>query len=377
MTQPSCIDGLPDLPKPGSMTCTECGMLCEWKEFHPFAACLMFKGCRDSDKVRSNLNFVRELSSAIATHAAKQVQAGFVLAPIEPTYAMQYAAERAYVEWSYQCDEERDKEAPFTKGMFTHSDTYRAMIAAAPSATSVAEAAEAGQVEATEAPSLNDAYADGRADERDECCGAMGDVLQQHEEQLDRIYTDLAASEVDAERWRMLPAFLEEFQIEYVGLLRAIDAEIAQRKRDNAATPASPQAPAPQAVVGEASEPPDLPDDQFDALQEEFGLFAADFDRVKEFANAVYHTAFDAMRRAAPHQGADALREALIVEMRAQINHLVNDLCDSTIDEFGLQRYVPRQTLMFHNMVAALVRWSESAALAQHQAPQQGEQHGS
>jgi hypothetical protein len=130
MTQPSRIDGLPDLPKPGAMTCTECGMLCEWREFHPFAACLMFKGCHDSDKVRANLNAVREAGSAAAAQAAKQVPAGFVLVPREPTRAMWLAAEK------------------LLKGPNNAYRIWEDMIAAAPSATSLAEAAEAGQVEA-------------------------------------------------------------------------------------------------------------------------------------------------------------------------------------------------------------------------------------
>ncbi len=37
----------------------------------------------------------------------------------------------------------------------------------------------------------------------------------------------------DAQRWRMLPAFLEEFQINYVGLIRAIDAAIAQQEGEH------------------------------------------------------------------------------------------------------------------------------------------------
>lgn len=35
--------------------CGECGMICDPAEFHPMAACLMFKGCHDGDKVRSCL----------------------------------------------------------------------------------------------------------------------------------------------------------------------------------------------------------------------------------------------------------------------------------------------------------------------------------
>ena len=39
-------------------TCAECGMSVETNEYHPYAACLMFKACRDSSIVRENLNAV-------------------------------------------------------------------------------------------------------------------------------------------------------------------------------------------------------------------------------------------------------------------------------------------------------------------------------
>lgn len=35
--------------------CAECGMLCSPTEYHPFAACLMFKACNNGNQVRSNL----------------------------------------------------------------------------------------------------------------------------------------------------------------------------------------------------------------------------------------------------------------------------------------------------------------------------------
>jgi hypothetical protein len=38
--------------------CGDCGMPCEPGEYHPFAACLMFKACHQSDVVRANLQFV-------------------------------------------------------------------------------------------------------------------------------------------------------------------------------------------------------------------------------------------------------------------------------------------------------------------------------
>jgi len=39
--------------------CKECGMVVSAGEYHPFAACLMFKGCNDSAVVRANLNAVK------------------------------------------------------------------------------------------------------------------------------------------------------------------------------------------------------------------------------------------------------------------------------------------------------------------------------
>ncbi|RYF50424.1 MAG: hypothetical protein EOO27_31795 [Comamonadaceae bacterium] len=39
--------------------CGECGMPCTPAEYHPYAACLMFKACYDSAIVRANLNAVR------------------------------------------------------------------------------------------------------------------------------------------------------------------------------------------------------------------------------------------------------------------------------------------------------------------------------
>jgi len=37
------------------MICQECGMACEPAEYHPMAACLMFKACHDGAAVRANL----------------------------------------------------------------------------------------------------------------------------------------------------------------------------------------------------------------------------------------------------------------------------------------------------------------------------------
>lgn len=39
--------------------CAECGMSCNADEYHPYAACLMFKQCHNSETVRTNLEAVR------------------------------------------------------------------------------------------------------------------------------------------------------------------------------------------------------------------------------------------------------------------------------------------------------------------------------
>lgn len=38
--------------------CKECGMPVEVGEYHPYAACLMFKACHDSATVQANLDSV-------------------------------------------------------------------------------------------------------------------------------------------------------------------------------------------------------------------------------------------------------------------------------------------------------------------------------
>lgn len=43
-------------------TCSECGMPCEADEYHPYAACLMYQQCHDSETVRDNLIVVGQAS---------------------------------------------------------------------------------------------------------------------------------------------------------------------------------------------------------------------------------------------------------------------------------------------------------------------------
>lgn len=46
--------------------CGTCGMPCTPGEYHPYAACLMFKACHNSGTVRANLEAVRGTPPAVA-----------------------------------------------------------------------------------------------------------------------------------------------------------------------------------------------------------------------------------------------------------------------------------------------------------------------
>ena len=55
------IDGKREKVKPDPSSCGSCGMHIEHpREFHPYAACLMFKACRNGNTVDANLGFVIE-----------------------------------------------------------------------------------------------------------------------------------------------------------------------------------------------------------------------------------------------------------------------------------------------------------------------------
>jgi len=43
---------------PKETECAECGMPVRLGEYHPFAACLMFKGCHNGETVRKNLEAI-------------------------------------------------------------------------------------------------------------------------------------------------------------------------------------------------------------------------------------------------------------------------------------------------------------------------------
>ena len=50
---------MPELDKDGKH-CTECGMPVQWGDYHPYAACLMFKGCGDAETVNKHLNAIKD-----------------------------------------------------------------------------------------------------------------------------------------------------------------------------------------------------------------------------------------------------------------------------------------------------------------------------
>lgn len=67
----------------GAAPCGECGMLCRPAEFHPYAACMMFKACGSATIVRANLAWAnppaqteREAALCDAAYVAG-AQAGF------------------------------------------------------------------------------------------------------------------------------------------------------------------------------------------------------------------------------------------------------------------------------------------------------------
>ena len=51
--------------------CKECGMEVEIGEYHPFAACLMFKGCNNSTTVHDNLDAITTEWQAIGRRAVE------------------------------------------------------------------------------------------------------------------------------------------------------------------------------------------------------------------------------------------------------------------------------------------------------------------
>ncbi len=51
--------------------CMECGMHVAPGEYHPYAACLMFRGCFSADTVRANLAAVRNSRVEVTTETCE------------------------------------------------------------------------------------------------------------------------------------------------------------------------------------------------------------------------------------------------------------------------------------------------------------------
>lgn len=44
----------------GYESCQECGMPVDTGEYHPYAACLIFKGCNDAETARANMSVLQK-----------------------------------------------------------------------------------------------------------------------------------------------------------------------------------------------------------------------------------------------------------------------------------------------------------------------------
>jgi hypothetical protein len=77
-------------------------------------------------------------------------------------------------------------------------------------------------------PTLEDAYAEGRRDEQEELATVLPGTtyMDPPDGGAPTILEQLRRQAKDAARWCMLPAFIEEHQIDYVRLCRQIDAAI-------------------------------------------------------------------------------------------------------------------------------------------------------
>lgn len=107
--------------------CQTCGMVCRTPtEYHPYAACLMFKACHDGDIVRANLEAVRS--------PAPGAPAGFKLVPIEPDGKMWSVGRAEFIRWAQNYEDARSAEKASVIGDIAGSDIYRAMVRAAPGA---------------------------------------------------------------------------------------------------------------------------------------------------------------------------------------------------------------------------------------------------
>lgn len=74
-------------------TCQDCGMVCEPTEFHPFAACLMFKACHNGGLVRDSLQFLAEEAVKQEREACAKIVEELLAALYESEVFQEEAAE--------------------------------------------------------------------------------------------------------------------------------------------------------------------------------------------------------------------------------------------------------------------------------------------
>lgn len=80
--------------------CGECGMPCTRAEYHPYAACLMFKACQNSDTVRANLQALRAQAApqgpALVPLTDEEIERMFFSESAEEIIKFTRALERRY-----------------------------------------------------------------------------------------------------------------------------------------------------------------------------------------------------------------------------------------------------------------------------------------
>jgi hypothetical protein len=159
--------------------------------------------------------------------------AGWVLVPRDPTGTMILAAEHAYVAWKAQCDREFYDDAPCTKGTFTHSDTYRAMLAAAPSAVPAQQAAVTAETSVVRKFRTTAADLKSHADNLNAILDAIDSAPTEPAQAREAVPVD----EVEAyTRWARLEGCSSEQNMQYVWATSEARSEWLAAKQD-AATP--------------------------------------------------------------------------------------------------------------------------------------------
>ena len=83
----------------GHSVCAECGMGCNAGEYHPYAACLMFKQCRNSETVRANLQAVRQQGRV---EGLRQAGEAYIKYLMNPEYQKSWKTFDEWCRWKAQ-----------------------------------------------------------------------------------------------------------------------------------------------------------------------------------------------------------------------------------------------------------------------------------